>query len=62
MPEKCQPAESWKAFEIDALRVELSLVLDAIDAAVWREQEGQRVKRICFAPTAIERMRMLLAK
>lgn len=44
------------------LRIELSLVLDAIHAAPWYEQEGERVKRICFARAAIERIRTLLAK
>ena len=44
------------------LREELSIILDALDAAPWRERDGERAKHIWFAPTAIERVRALLAK
>ena len=42
------------------LEIELSLILDAIDAAPWRERNGERAKRIWFAPSAIKRLRSLL--
>lgn len=78
MPEKGQPEGGyfWTRYnrkaqklstppnfaEAAALRAELLLVLDALDEASWREDDWGRVKRICFAPTAIERIRALLAR
>ena len=44
------------------LRLELEIILDAIDAAPWRDFDGERAKRIYFAPLAIERIRGLLAQ
>lgn len=46
-----------QTFEL--MHQELAILLDAIDAAPWREAEGERIKLVCFAPTAIERIRSL---
>lgn len=44
----------------DTLRVELSIILDAIEAAPWRKEKGERTKCIYFAQAAIERIRAAL--
>lgn len=52
----------WQKEQEDKIRMELSIILDAIELAPWREQEGERIKRIAFVSSAIERIRALLGR
>ena len=47
------------AAEVARLRSEIRVILDAADQSQWHDRAGEKVKRITFAPSAIDRLRQI---
>ena len=45
--------------EIERMRSELRNILAAVEASAWHDRAGEQVKRVCFSPGAVDRLRVL---